>query len=303
MPRSYYFLSTRAQSVGGPVGPVKVLRNDLIGSPTNLAPQLAEAVHGRDVLFVVHGFNVNQTDGLGHLGYWMDNLDIGNAVSIGILWPGDCFIPIFVDYIVDGNEAINSGNLLADFISQQLPGATSVSFTSHSLGARVALQTISRLALSVSVRRCVLMAGAIDNTCLTDEYKNAANRVGEISILASHRDDVLELAYPAGNLLQGIIDRGHPYWHAALGREGAACPYPPPPKLQPSWMIPDSFNYGHLDYIPGAQLAGKFPMGVDIPPDDTLVPPSDSPATLQAPGAKWKPAWSSSFVSTRFQRP
>lgn len=303
MPRPYYFLSTRAHSVGGPVGPVKVLRSDLAGTTADLVPKLVEAIRGRDILFVVHGFNVNQNDGLNHLGYWMENLDIGSVVPIGILWPGDCIIPIFVDYVVEGHEAIHSGNLLANFISQHLPAATSVSFASHSLGARVVLQTVSGLDSSITVRRCVLMAGAIDDDCLTDEYKTAAGRIGEISLLSSKCDDVLKLAYPAGNPLQGIIDRGHPYWHAALGREGAASPYPPPPSLQAGWMIPDPMNYGHLDYIPGAQLEGKFPPGVDIPPDDTPVPPADTPASLRSPNAKWKPAWSSGFVSTRLRRP
>jgi hypothetical protein len=146
------------------------------------------------------------------------------------------------------------------------------------------------------------MAGAIDDTCLTDEYKMGANPVKEISLLSSRRDDVLMLAYPTGNLLQGIIDRGHPYWHAAIGREGPASPYPRAPTLQPNWMIPDSLDFGHLDYIPRARLSGQYSAGVDIPPDNTPVPPLETPPILQLPGSKWKPAWSSGFVSSRFRR-
>jgi len=299
----YWFLSTRAHSVGGPVGPVKVLRSDLPGYPGDLTGALVDAIRGREIFFVVHGFNVNQNDGLQHLGYWMDNLQIGNAIPIGILWPGDCIVPIFLDYVVEGHEAIHSGKELAKFLNDQLSVAASVCFASHSLGARVVLQTISGLSPGIRVRRTVLMAGALDDTCLTNEYKNAANRVEEISLLASKKDDVLSMAYPAGNFLQGIIDRGHPYWHAALGREGPAQPYPPPPQLQLEWMIPDPLNYGHLDYIPGAAIAAQYPSAVEIPPDGGPCPPDGTPALLADPGAKWKPGFSAGFVSTRYQRP
>jgi hypothetical protein len=298
----HWFLSTRAQSIGGPVGPVKVLDADRLGSVGDLTRELVEQIRGREIFLAVHGFNVNQKDGIAHLGSWLDNLQIGSAVPIGILWPGDCIVPIFVDYVVEGHEAIQSGDLLAAFLNDWLTSAASLCFASHSLGARVVLQTISGLASSFRIRRSVLMAGAIDDTCLTDEYKKAASRIEEMSILASHCDDVLALAYPLGNPLQGIIDRGHPYWRAALGREGPAQPYPPAPQLQPSWMIPENLNYGHLDYMPDSAIAARYPLTVDIPPATGPVPPTGTPPQLQPPG-KWKPGWSAGFVSSRYQRP
>ncbi len=299
----HWFLSTRAHSVGGPVAAsVSVIDADRLGFPTDLTPELVEAVRGRDILFVVHGFNVNQKDGINHLGYWMDKLDIGNAIPIGILWPGDCFIPIFLDYVVEGHEAIKSGDLLAAFLNKFLTSAASLSFTSHSLGARVVLQTIQGLIPSLTVRRTVLMAGAIDDTCLTDEYKVAAARVTELSLLASRKDDVLSMAYPLGNPLQGIIDTGHPYRKAALGREGPDPPNPSAPGLEPDWMIPDDLDYGHLDYIPGKPIPAKFAQPVNIPPATDPAPPVTTPAALQPP-EKWKPAFSAGFVSTRYQRP
>ncbi len=281
---------------------VTVLDADRPGDTGDLAGELAAEIRGREVFFAAHGFNVNQNDGIADLGFWLDNLQIGNAVPIGILWPGDCIVPIFVDYVVEGREAIESGKLLAAFLNQRFTAAVSLCFASHSLGARVVLQTIGGLASGFRVRRCVLMAGAIDDDCLTNEYQAAANRVEEISILASRKDDVLALAYPLGNPLQGIIDRGHPYWHAALGREGPAQPYPPGPRLQPNWEIPAPLDYGHLDYIPGSALAGQYTGTVDIPPATGPVPPAGTPTALQPP-AKWKPAWSAGFVSSRYQRP
>jgi hypothetical protein len=300
---AHWFLSTRAQSVGGPVAAsVSVIDADRLGFPTDLTAELVEATRGRDILFAVHGFNVNQNDGIHHLGYWMDKLDIGNAIPIGILWPGDCFIPIFLDYVVEGHEAIKSGDLLAAFLNKSFTSAASLSFASHSLGARVVLQTIQGLNPALIVRRTVLMAGAIDDTCLTDEYKVAAARVTELSLLASRKDDVLSLAYPLGNPLQGIIDTGHPYRKAALGREGPDPPNPSAPGLESDWMIPDGLDYGHLDYIPSNPIPVKFAQPVNIPPATDPAPPVTTPPGLQPP-AKWKPAFSAGFVSTRYQRP
>ena len=139
MPR--WFLSTRAQSVGGPVGSVKILDADRPGYSGDLAPDLLAAIRGREVFIGTHGFEVNQADGISHLSYWFSNLEIGNAVPIGLLWPGDCVLPICVDYIAEGREAIQSGRLLATFLnSANFTSAVGLCFASHSLGARVVLR-------------------------------------------------------------------------------------------------------------------------------------------------------------------
>jgi hypothetical protein len=298
MPR--WFLSTRAQSVGGPVAPVKILDADRPGYTGDLTQELLGAIHGREVFFGTHGFEVNQADGITHLTYWFNNLQIGNSVPIGILWPGDCVVPIFVDYIAEGREAINSGKLLATFLNANFSGVVSLSFASHSLGARVVLQTIAGLAGGFRVRRTLLMAGAIDDNCLTAEYNSAAKKIDEISILASTRDDVLALAYPLGNPLQGIIDRGHPYYHAALGHTGPAQPYPPAPRLRPNWQIPSNLDYGHHSYLPQQPITASFSLPVDIPPENGPNPPTGTLPPL-APAQQWQPAWSAAFASARHE--
>lgn len=297
-----WFLSTRVHSVGGPVGPVKILDADRPGYIGDLKQELLDAIHGREVFFGTHGFEVNQADGISHLTYWFNNLQIGNAVPIGILWPGDCIIPIAVDYIWEGHEAITSGDLLSAFLNANFTAATSLCFASHSLGARVVLQAVRGLK-GLSVHRVLLMAGAIDNDCLTDEYSAAAGKIGEISLLSSEKDDVLAFAFPLGNPLQRIIDRSHPYFRAALGREGPAQPYPPAPPLQANWQIPQNLNYGHHDYLPGQGIAVPYPLPIDIPPDNGTVPPANTPPQLASDPKLWKPAWSAAFASTRYQRP
>jgi hypothetical protein len=258
-----------------------------------------EEIHGRDVLFIVHGFNVNQKDGLSHLGIWLDKVDVGNTVKIGVLWPGDCFVPIFIDYVVEGHEAIRSGDLLSAFLNANFTGAPNLSFASHSLGARVVLQTIR--GLNLHVRRVLLMAGAIDDNCLTNEYADAVQKIDQISLLTSKRDTVLAAAYPLGNLIQGIIDRGHPYYHAALGREGPANSGQLAPKLHSGWEIPKEMDYGHLDYIPGRQLpVDIFAQPCEIP-SVAPVPPQGTPISMVGNGELWKPAFSAAFATNRYK--
>jgi len=295
-----WFLSTRAQSRGGPVSAeVKIIDKDRgVGYTGNRMPELQEAVRGRDVFFAVHGFNVNQQDGLDHLGFWLSKVDVGNAVKIGILWPGDCFVPIFVDYVVEGHEAIRSGDLLSSFLNANFTGAVNLSFASHSLGARVVLQTVR--GLNLHVRRVLLMAGAIDDNCLTDEYADATKKIDQISLLTSKSDAVLAAAYPLGNPLQGIIDRGHPYYHAALGREGPANAGQLAPRLRSGWEIPKPIDYGHLDYIPGKLLPDIYPQPCEIPPD-APVPPQGTPASMTADKKLWKPAFSAAFATNRYK--
>jgi Alpha/beta hydrolase of unknown function (DUF900) len=296
-----WFLSTRVNSVGGPVGPVKILDADRPGCTTDLTSELQAAIRGHEVFFATHGFDVNQKVGTENLSDWLGNLQVGSAVPIGILWPGDCVLPIFVDYVAEGREAIHSGQLLADFMNENFTSASSLCFASHSLGARVVLQTVSGLSSSLRVRRVLLMAGAIDNTCLTGEYADATKNVEEISILASTEDDVLALAYPLANPLQGVIDRGHPYYHTAIGRDGPAQPYPPAPRLHTNWQIPKNLDYGHHDYLPGEPLPDRYPPSVDIPPDNAPCPPVGTPPLLAPDPKKWKPAWSAGFASTRYK--
>jgi hypothetical protein len=312
----HWFLSTRVQTHGGSVGPVKAFFSDQPGktseTDTSILPNLAAAVRGRDVFFVTHGFEVNQDDGISHLDWWLQNFDstvpaAANApVGIGVIWPGDAFIPILVDYVIEGNEAISSGDELSGFINQNFTGAVTLSFASHSLGARLILQLMRGLAPQFSVRRVLMMAGAIDSNCLINEYADVVNKIkptAEISILASVEDDVLALAFPLGNPLQRIIDHMHPYFRAALGHRGPATPFPASPPMQSGWQIPKKLDYGHHDYLPGEQITDTYPLPVDIPPCNTPVPPDGTPPSIRTDPKKWKPAWSAAFASTRYRRP
>jgi hypothetical protein len=121
--------------------------------------------------------------------------------------------------------------------------------------------------------------------------------MGKISVMASSQDDVLKWAFPAGNLAAGLVTRGDPYWHGALGRYG---PNPPnlPPNLLQAPNLPDNWDFGHHSYIncvgnidgPPAE-SGTFPLPLVVPPQGT-----NRPGSVR----NWQQAWAAGFVSTRF---
>lgn len=293
-----YFLNTRSLPLGGGVGPLTVLDETNAVHP---ASDVVAAVRGHDVLMVTHGFNVNQMDGLRELSDWVKLLNLGSTVCVGMLWPGDARWIHVVDYPVEGNEAMTAGNELASFINTNFSGALSLSFASHSLGARMVMQTIA--GLSRSVRRLLLMAGAIDNTCLSSEYAAAAEKVQSISVLASRSDDVLKWAFPAGNFVSGLFSRGVPYIHEAMGREGPAEPYPSPDNIHADWQIPDCWNYGHGSYLPPSPL-GASPVRYSplpfFPPPDMCPEPSFAPPALAGNAALWQPGFSAAVQTSRW---
>ena len=188
--------------------------------------------------------------------------------------------------------ADQAGPLIADFVDTYFTGAASISFASHSLGARVVLSAVNNM--SLPVRRVMLMAGAVDDNCLISEFEAAAAKVGQISLLSSAKDEVLSLAFPMGNLVSGIIAAGHPWWHAAIGHAGATTPWPS--NLQSLYMIPDCWNYQHGNYLKvdlPTVVPPRLPIPTDVPPQG-----ADFPAD-GAPG--WSEAFSAAFVSSRFR--
>jgi hypothetical protein len=293
-----YFLNLRARPTGGGIADAIAVNQVAIGpggpvvsTPDPSASDLAKAVLGKNVVFVTHGFDVNQQDGYSELGNWQTLLQLDDSyLFVGIVWPGDSSWLGPLCYPGEGQHAIKCGNLLATFIATYVAGADSISFVSHSLGARFVLQTISELNGSIPVRQVALMAGAINDDCLSAEYKDAANWVGKIDLLASLKDEVLAKAFPIGNVFEGIIDKGHPYWSAALGHQGPSQVIPGKPTG--AYQIPSNWNFGHGNYI---EVEPPLNPPLALPQD---VPPEGTPEPIPA---GWQPSWSAAFVSTRFQ--
>jgi hypothetical protein len=219
------------------------------------------------------------------------------SAFVGLLWPGDSIWAHGLDYPAEPKVADDAGVLIAGFLDNAFAAAASISFASHSLGARVVLSTVNNM--SLPVRRLTLMAGAVDDDCLATEFQAAAQKVEQISVLASAKDEVLSAAFPMGNFFAGIIAACHPWWHAAIGHAGAATPWPS--NLQAPYMIPDNWNYQHGNYL---QINNPPAPPLPIP---TTVPPNGSPVLAPDRGADgsgiagWQEAFSAAFVSSRFR--
>ena len=243
-----YFLNLRSQNVGGAVIDPYLLRGDgSAPSPVvSVVPwvQAPSIVAGKNVVFVTHGFNVSYQDGANAMELLGRYLNLaGTYVFIGVLWPGDAWTPV-VDYPFEGDVSIDCGKRLASFCANFCAGAQSLSFVSHSLGARLVLQAIT--GLNRRVKLLCMMAGAVNQDCLVAEYVAAAAKCDRIAALASHSDDVLKLAFAVGDPFADLLDDDHTPFRAALGYDGPALPT----GVVAPWQIPDALDYGHGSYLP-----------------------------------------------------
>jgi hypothetical protein len=290
-----FFVDLRQWPVGGSLAASPTVYDDR--DDTKGLGDLLSACAGREVLFVTHGFNVDRAGGIEHLTTWHDALAIlanGNPpfIYVGVLWPGDSkWLPV-IDYPIEGNEANGSGDMLAQFILGNLSQAASISLASHSLGARVVLETARQLN---AVARLFIMAGAIEDDCFANEYSDAAAKVAKISVLASEDDQVLEWAFPAGNLLGTILMRGSPYARVALGRHGPTLPT----QVTAGWQLPVSWGYNHGDYLPSIPVTpadiSPGPMSFPGPISGTPYAPPNLPAP-----PSWKAAWTAGLLLDRW---
>jgi hypothetical protein len=231
------FLDFRSASVGGQaIGPAVYESNGPdVNTLLPLRPdEIAWRFGGKDLLFVAHGFNVNRERGV----YSIASLDAflqlqSPAIVVGVLWPGDSWLPV-VDYPFEGSVAIATGRLLADWCNGPGNSAYTLSFLSHSLGARVVLEALLH----------------INRDCLSGEYALSRRIVDRITILSSVEDSVLKLAFTVGDPFADLLHDDHTPFRTALGYNGP----PQSPALPPSvraFPIPDVLpHYGHGDYLP-----------------------------------------------------
>jgi hypothetical protein len=258
-----FYINLRAQSVGGGVIDPYALQGDGDAADPALMPLEDAAVRGlaagRDVLFAVHGFATDQAYATRMFARLNAHLPLPEGgLFFGVMWPGDSWLP-FVDYPFEGSVAIDSGTRLARYCNIWMGAARSLSFVSHSLGARVVLQAIETL--SAPARVVCLTAAAVNQHCFSEEYAPSAAKAQSFAALASHEDQVLKLAYPPGDLVADALLHDHPYFEPALGYAGP--PGDGPQVIARPWQIPDAQRYDHGDYHP----------------------PGDPPPV--APGGKW----------------
>jgi len=245
-----YFLNFRAQSIGGGIIDPYILEGDSAADPLALRAvdwsMLAPIVNGKNVLFAIHGFNVSYEHGARSLGQLEAQIDLtASDVFFAVLWPGDYWIPV-INYPFEGEVAIDCGRRLAAFCRRWLTKALSISFISHSLGARVVLEAVENL--DGPARVVCLTAAAVEKDCLLTEYAGATAKSSEVSILASRQDLVLKIAFRIADPISELFEGNYSPFQEALGYSGPPTPTHPP--IVPPWQIPDGEEYGHGDYLP-----------------------------------------------------
>jgi hypothetical protein len=251
------FVNVRAGNYGALCDAYVIEGDPLVAAPAMKAvpyENLAALVGGKDVLLAAHGFNVNYVNGLHSLGRLETLLaPHANEVVMGVLWPGDWALPA-INYPFEDKVAAHAGQLLAAFCNRWLTPAASLSFASHSLGARVVLEAVA--ALQRRTHSLCIAAGAIGADCLTAHYKAAAANCDALITLSSMKDVVLALAFPPGDIIADILNLDHKPFQRALGRRGPQSPYGPPIKAA---QIADAAKYNHGDYLPPSDLSKPAP--------------------------------------------
>jgi len=91
-----------------------------------------------------------------------------------------------------------------------------------------------------------------------------------------------------------LLLHGHPYFRAALGRNGPVS-YQEIASSCTHWQMPDgnpSWDFGHGDYMPGPSAGAPFTPPVQAPAEGDPLPRDT---------AHWKPAWSAAVIATGVQ--
>lgn len=203
------FISSRSDLFNeNKIGPdeffnLSIRRGLLVGQPESIGglSDIQKQVSGKRVLLLVHGYN-NEFDDVvrayslieDHIGRLMkDKYDL----IIGYTWPGgdDRF-----DYF---SAKTRTGALSPRFQEtlRKLHSASTrpaaLDIMTHSMGARLALESLKLLTTRGVVRNLFLMASAVDNESIErgEEYFTANGRVRNSFVFHSKHDQVLSLAY------------------------------------------------------------------------------------------------------------
>jgi hypothetical protein len=234
--------------------------------PTDADPRSPDACYqalreAQQVVFLIHGFNVawpSGRDSLAALGKAIG--DSFTGLMIAVTWPGDSGLgPL--GYPFEGRDADDTGQFLSEIITANVSDGAELSFVTHSLGARVALECCKRLDSSRwLLREVCLTAPAVDDTCLNagELYFPVATAARRTTVLASAKDTVLTWAYPAGDLVQGWLFRWKDKAGRALGRRGPrnANGRLTSPKVRHE-QIPDAARVDHGDYVTSGVPSNK----------------------------------------------
>ena len=215
----------------------------------------------RHCLVLVHGYNNHEGEAAtAYLGFRTRQYALFEDLLPGDLekkfgdtfWPGDADWPGPLDWLdfLAYPDAVGNAEKAAPLLAEllmQMPALESVDFVAHSLGCRLALETINLLYQSghPAIGRICLMAAAVPCEMVEPGGRFEPALLGlqaagtRIRVLHSKTDLVLKFAFPAGQLLAGEETRG------ALGRFGPPVDMPGRGATVTEQRIADA---GHSDY-------------------------------------------------------
>lgn len=214
------------------------------------------------VCFVVHGFNVNLDHGVKGSGPVAQEFEAlgtfalqvtGADLAVSVLWPGDGFI--VTSWFTSIRHATVAGERFAEFLTSRAFPASEVSFFTHSLGARLALETM-RKTTAVDPRypfdTAVLTAAAVaDNTLDNPRYAGAVGALRRIVVLSSTQDTVLSGVFVPGDIVENALWWGYGGNGRALGRFGPAFKKGSPYPAKTEWYaVRPRVDQNHGDYLP-----------------------------------------------------
>src|SRR6185312_11437395 len=142
-----------------------------------------------------------------------------------------------------------------------------VSFVTHSMGARVALETV-RATLAGRGQQpapafdtAILTAGAVaDDIMDQSDFTDTVNAFSRFVVVSSMDDTVLSGAFPAGNWVEQLLWLDDPGRDEALGRYGPRLKAGSPALPKTAWY-PLTGGYNHGDYIPSPDKLALVPNG------------------------------------------
>ena len=222
--------------------------------------QVGAVFRNKRVCFLVHGFNVpvshaiwcegpaaQEYEALGNLGLQITAADI----VVTVMWPGDG-LPGW-DWFTAYTHSKDVGGKFAEFLASRAFTGSEVSFISHSLGARVVLETVAQATgVRASFGTAVLMAAAVgDNALDLPDYAAGSAKLDRIVILSSMKDVILQVFYTAGSIAEQALWSDYDETSKALGRYGPAFAAKSkiPPKTE--WYeIKPGNSQDHGDYLP-----------------------------------------------------
>ncbi len=243
--------------------------------------QVRRGLAGKHVCFLLHGFNVDRDNGytgFGAAGQEMGTsgalpgaappagpLDLsvkGVDVVVPVLWAGDWYLPINYPFLLPDIRL--TGGYFADLILSSATQMSRVSFVTHSMGVRVALETIQQTmakAKKAGYRTpvfdtAIFTAGAASDEVLDDpDYADAVDAVDRFVVVSSRADTILSDFFPGGNAVEQALWENDPGADAALGRYGPRLKQGSKALGKTRWYeIPqgsgDRLDANHGDYFP-----------------------------------------------------